>query len=138
MAPPCVDATMWDSMAEMAMKCAPARSSVTPGMVGFRLCASAGGGVGARWRRRPSAPPPTTGAPPSPEMSTRLSLHLSQTLLQPPEGGASESEVLGATEAQDVCHLRRQVTAVSSICVLSCCYGKVIQRWILPIMPHQR
>ena len=33
---------------------------------------------------------------------------------------------LRATEAEDVCHLRLRVTPVSSICVLSCCYGKVI------------
>ena len=49
----------------------------------------------------------------------------------------SESE-LGATEVtEDVCHLRLRVTPVSSICVLSCCYGKVIQATpgILPIMP---
>ena len=34
---------------------------------------------------------------------------------------------LRATEAEDVCHLRLRVTPVSSICVLSCCYGKVIE-----------
>ena len=67
----------------------------------------------------------------SPEMSTRLSL---QTAC-PPFFASSESESetlgepwwLGATEAEDFCHLRLRVTPVSSICVLSCCYGKVIE-----------